>query len=99
MFTWNKKWSLRPIVVGGETIEPSDHIKFLGITLDNKLNFNTHIDKITNKAISTLMQCKRAVGSMWGLSPNTCKWIYKTIVRPMLSSKNLKGFRLWLSES
>ena len=31
------------------------------------------------------MQCKRAVGPMWGLSPNTCNWIYKTVVRPALS--------------
>ena len=85
LFTWNKKWSLRPIVVGGETIIPTDSVKFLGVTLDNKLNFNKHIDKITNKAITTLMQCKRAVGSTWGLTPKSCKWIFETVIRPALS--------------
>ena len=93
MFTWNRKWSIRPIVVGGETIELSDSVKFLGVTLDNKLNFNIHIDNITNKAIATLMQCKRAVGPMWGLSPNTCNWIYKTIVRPTLSYSSVVWIR------
>ena len=49
MFTWNRKWSLRPIEVCGETIELSNEVKLLGITLDSKLTFNTHIDNITKK--------------------------------------------------
>ena len=42
-------------------------------------------DNVTQKATAALMQCKRAVGPMWGLSPKTCKWIYPTVVRPILS--------------
>ena len=62
--------------VGGNTIALSKTVKFLGVTLDDKLNNNTHIDNVTQKATAALMQCKRAVGPMWGLSPKTCKWIY-----------------------
>ena len=51
MFTWNRKWSLRPIEVCGETIELSNEVKLIGITLDSKLTFNTHIDNITKKCI------------------------------------------------
>ena len=32
-----------------------------------------------------LMQCKRAVGPTWGMTPKTCRWIYTTVVRPVLS--------------
>ena len=85
MFTWNRKWSLRPIKMGGTPIELSPSAKFLGVTLDSKLNFNEHIDKITKKATSSLMQCRRAVGPTWGLTPKTCKWMYKTVIRPILS--------------
>ena len=85
MFTWNRNWTMRPISVGGNTITLSKTVKFLGVTLDNKLNYNTHIDNVTQKATAALMQCKRAVGPMWGLSPKTCKWIYTTVVRPILS--------------
>ena len=46
MFTWYRKWSLRPIEVCGETIELSNEVKLLGITLDSKLTFNTHIDNM-----------------------------------------------------
>ena len=75
---------MRPISVGGNTITLFKTVKFLGVTLDNKLNYNTHIDNVTQKATAALMQCKRAVGPMWGLSPKTCKWIYKTVIRPIL---------------
>ena len=85
MFTWNRKWSLRPIEVCGETIELSNEVKLLGITLDNKLTFNTHIDSITKKCIGTLFQCKRAIGPTWGLSPKVCHWIYTAIIRPTLA--------------
>ena len=40
---------------------------------------------VTQTATAALMQCKRAVGPMWGLSPKTCKWIYTSVVRPILS--------------
>ena len=85
MFTWNRNWTMRPISVGGNTITLSKTVKFLGVTLDNKLNYNTHIDNVTQKATAALMQCKRAVGPMRGPSPKTCKWIYTTVVRPILS--------------
>ena len=85
MFTWNRKWSLRPIKVCGETIELSNEVKLLGITLDSKLTFNTHIDNITKKCIGTIFQCKRAIGPTWGLSPKVCHWIYTAIIRPTLA--------------
>ena len=85
MFTCNRKWSLRPIEVCGDTIELSNEVKRLGITLDSKLTFNTHIDNITKKCIGTLFQCKRAIGPTWGLSPKVCHWIYTAIIRPTLA--------------
>ena len=85
MFTWNTKWTLRPIKVGNTTIGLSTSAKFLGVTLDSKLNFNEHITNITRKATASLMQCRRAVGPTWGLTPKTCSWMYTTIIRPILT--------------
>ena len=86
MFTWRNKWALpKPITVSGKRIDISNHARFLGVTLDSKLNFNQHIINICNKATASLMQCKRAVGPTWGLSPKTCLWIYTRVIRPMIS--------------
>jgi len=86
MFTWRKKWTLpKAIMVEGKPVELSSSTKFLGVTLDSKLNFNEHISKITKRATMILMQCKQAVGPNWGMTPKTCKWIYTAVVRPILS--------------
>ena len=53
--------------------------------MDPKLNFNEHITNITAKATASLMQCKRAVGPTWGLNPKTCRWLYLTTIRPIIS--------------
>ena len=94
IFTWNRKWPLCPIEVCGETIELSNEVKLLGITLDSKLTFNTHIDNITKKCIDTLFQCKRAIGPTWGLSPKVCHWIYTEIIRPTLAYCSIVWIRV-----
>ena len=86
MFTWRRKWELpKDLLLDGKTIDLSHSTKFLGIHLDTKLNFNEHIKHITKKATMSLMQCKRAVGPTWGLTPGSCKWIYEKAIRPILS--------------
>ena len=63
MFTWRRKWAEpTPITIKGNQIKLSNHTRFLGIHLDAKQNFNEHINKITKRAIISLVQCRRAVG-------------------------------------
>ena len=51
----NKKEKLNHIYKIHDTpLQPANAAKYLGITIDNKLNFNTHISEITKKANSTL---------------------------------------------
>ena len=37
----------------------------------------------------SLIQCKRAVGPTWGLTPRSCKWIYEKAIRSILSYGSL----------
>jgi hypothetical protein len=48
MVSWytNKKLKINTlprVKIGGISIDPVNEVKYLGMTLDNKLNFNTHI--------------------------------------------------------
>ncbi len=92
MFTWNTKWKLDAIKLNGQNIEVTNTVKFLGITLDSKLSFKQHIDNISKKATAILMQCRKAVGPTWGLTPQTCRWIYTAVVRPTLTY----GSTIWI---
>ena len=85
MFTKNTNWELKPIYIEGTEIKLSESAKFLGVTLDNKLKFNIHIDNITKQARINLLRTNIAIGSTWGLSPQVALWIYRQTVRPLIT--------------
>ncbi|KAH1021405.1 hypothetical protein HUJ04_010922 [Dendroctonus ponderosae] len=53
----------------GNTINVSDTVKYLGITLDKKLLFKEHVEQKTNKAIRALWICKSTFEKTWEISP------------------------------
>ena len=62
-----------------------DNFKYLGVILDNKLLWTKHIDKAKEKATMVMATCRRMVGNTWGLNPRVCKWLYTSVVRPVIS--------------
>lgn len=92
LFTKKRKnKELPPIVIDGKTLEVVREIKYLGVTVDDKLLFNSHISQQCTKAKIAMMQCRRAIGNTWGLKPCTIHWIYKAIIIPRL----LYGALVW----
>nr|XP_022902690.1 uncharacterized protein LOC111415306 [Onthophagus taurus] len=63
----------------------STEVKYLGLIIDSKLTWKSHLDNRVNKACVAFGQCRRAVGRTWGLSPKIALWIYTAVVRPMLT--------------
>ena len=73
--------------------------------LDDKLNWNEHITIKCKKAKALIMMCKRAIGPTWGFKPETMRWVYRAMIRPVLlyaatiwigalkTDKNLKQLR------
>lgn len=72
------------ITVEGNKISTSDQAKLLGVTLDKKLNFGTHMENAIRKAKQVLGRTRAAVGKQWGITPKIAEWIYTAVVRPNL---------------
>ena len=95
MFSWRRKWEFSEhLTVNGTEISMRNSTKFLGLTLDSKLTWNEHINNQCKKAKGILMQCRRAIGPIWGFTPKTMKWIlYTAVVRPSLTY----AWTIWLN--
>lgn len=65
-------------------LRPQTNLKYLGLHIDNKLNFNLHASNIKKKVIS---RAKHFSGLSWknnGVNLETKSKIYKMICRPMI---------------
>lgn len=58
-------------------------VKYLGITLDDKLSFCSNIEKITENAVRILWTCRRMVRNIWVLKPSMMHWLYTMVVVPV----------------
>lgn len=85
MFTHKRKWKIPPLRLYGHDVAMVTQVRCLGVTLDHKLSWSTHILSKTRKALGIIAQLKRAVGTTWGLTPARLWWIYTAIVRPALT--------------
>ena len=80
----NKVFKFDPIEIGGDTLQITEEVKYLGVTLDRHLRWNQHIKNKANAATKLLMTCKSYVGKTWGISPSKLRWIYNQVILPTL---------------
>ena len=73
------------IYLDGKRVPYSPSVKYLGVTLDKKLFWNTHINNKIKAAKKFLVNVNSIVSDGWGPSPRLMRWAYIGIVRPMLS--------------
>ena len=78
-----QKW--KKIKMAGVEIKPSTSMTYLGIILDQKLNWSLHIKTKVSKAIKFLAMIKPAINYIYGLSPARMLWIYKQILLPRIT--------------
>lgn len=85
-FTLKRKLEeLKPPVLCGERLTLAGEVKYLGIILDTKLTWNPHLEKLKQKCIRTLMVSRRAFGKSWGLKPRVMDYLYRAVIRPMIT--------------
>ena len=76
---------LKKLTINGVEIKPSPSMTYLGVILDQKLNWSLHIDNKVAKAKQFLHLIKPALHHIWGLNPKRKQWIYKQIILPRLT--------------
>ena len=76
---------VKKIKMNGVEITPSTSMTYLGIILDQKLNWSLHIKTKVSKAIKFLAMIKPAIDYIYGLSPARMLWIYKQILLPRIT--------------
>lgn len=63
----------------------SSEVKYLGVIIDRKLNWGSHVERQCAKAKRILWALRGAMGKQWGLAPEVALWCYTAIVRPVLT--------------
>ena len=77
------------LYLNGTLLKNSHQVKYLGVILDKKLNWNAHLDHVLNRATDGFWACNRTFGKKWGLNPKMIYWIYKAIIRPRITYASL----------
>ena len=67
----------------GDLLSYYPHIKFLGITFDNRMTFTKHFEEILEHSNNKFHRLRILVNKKWGPSPTTVLQIYKQCVRPI----------------
>jgi len=67
-------------------------IKYLGIIIVKRLNFNAHIDYTTGKCIKLIRALSKSVKVNWGLRNDVLRMIYFGAILPILSY----GAQVWV---
>ena len=74
-----------PIYMKGVHIPLSNQVKYLGLLLDRKLNWQIHLKWKIKQAKGLLLKLANSAGKLWGLSPKWMRWAYTGVVRPALT--------------
>ena len=62
-----------------------DTAKFLGLTFDKRLNWNSHIDNIIKKTAPALNLLRSVASHTWGASKTVLLTLYKSLVKSRMS--------------
>lgn len=72
------------ISISNENIKPLVSVKYLGVQIDNRINFKNHITITKNRVISRAKYFRSLTYKSAGINHKTASKIYKAICRPLL---------------
>jgi len=73
------------IFLNNKKLQHKDMVKYLGITIDRRFNFNQHIDNLTGKCIKIIHALSNSAKINWGLRHDFLRIICTGAILPILS--------------
>ena len=61
------KTDSQPFTIKGQTVQPKEHVKVLGVIMDAKLKYREHMARAASKGLEAVIELRR----LKGLSPAT----------------------------
>jgi hypothetical protein len=80
------------IYLNYKRLDQNEEMKYLGIYLDSKFNFNAHMDHTVAKSITLINMPARTAKLQWSLGYKALKRIYEEAVVPILTY----GVPIWI---
>ena len=80
------------IFLDNKKLQQVDTLKYLGITIDRRFNFNQHIEEITGKCLRITHALAKSAKINWGLRHDVLRIIYKGAILPILAY----GSPIWI---
>ena len=65
----------------GQNMERVDHFKYLGVWLDEKGTWKTHIEKVEGKCKKVNNLMRAVVGKQWGADKQALTYVYRALMR------------------
>ena len=85
VFSRRRKQPPFALKIDGGEIAFKTEVRYLGVTLDSKLHWNTHINEKLDKTKRYLGKVANITRNNWGPKPKLMRWAFTGVVRPMLS--------------
>lgn len=95
IFTRKRRLPSRTLKIDGHPVKWSMSVKYLGLILDKKLNWNDHIHHIASKGLKAFNALSPLLNRRSMLSSHTKMAIYTTLIRPCLTY----GCQVWSNTS
>ena len=73
------------IYLNNKRLQVSENMRYLGIIIDRKFNFNEHIAHTTQKCIKLIHSLTKSARINWDLKSDVLKIIYKRAILPLLT--------------
>jgi hypothetical protein len=81
------------VTINGQVVRVSPSLKFLGVILDQELQFKVHVDYAAAKGKYWITQTRRISKSMKGIRSHILRQLYKAVAVPAM----MYGASVWLT--